>query len=522
LTLTDQECTHDVKLLNPFSPLLLAALDEAGQLVDLALLPFPSLLRHGLHHAEVCAAAYTMSVPEGVSEYAWTCLLNHVDDRLPRVRQLELNIAEAFGTEQLCRPAMLSWLADVWGVSVVDSEHAAPPETQASDRGLKLKIQGNGVPTLRALTGLSEVPAEELACPAPFLLVDPYDFKPQFLCSMGREPRAGAQAAELAAPHVTAQADIVVWLGSAAPFRTIDPIAVHLAVEVVDQRYPLMFPTDLKGRQAQCESGAPRCFEAVLHGSGDADDLAYSLWSLANQVGTRVSRVLIGISTAAEHNAAQRTIAEVAHRFPEGALQLHQHEPTLSVMLAQASGLDGLLVMKKGLCLHQEDTLALLADLLAPEDVVSAGCMLVQEVQYGKGRRVTCQSCGLYPDSLLLSRVGELKLVQTEVLGSLGLRDFSVLSNVPDLVLLKSGAGALPAAAGPSSAGTLVQSLLDASVDAVLQGALHRVSTRTSASYRSAPVPGRGFRLSPRVQSRVLAGLPHLLAASTLLRSLES
>lgn len=527
LTLKDDGgALHDARLLHPLAPVLLATLDSAGRLLDAALLPFPSLLRHGLHHAELCAAAFASTAPEAASDHAASCLRRLREGGWARVRSIEVALQDATGHELPLRPAVQAWLNGTWGIEVVlaggrSASGPARPDapagsTEAAGASLRLRIEGNGVPTLRALTGLEPATPGEAALPRPpaFLLTEPFGWRPMALIEPGREP-AGATGPA----HPTAASDRLTQLEDGRPWSTPEPVTLHVAVEVEDLRYPLTFPTDVAA--AEVPAPAPSAgagFDIVLHGDGDADDLAYSLWSLAQQDGARLSRLAIVAPAGKALDAARRAWDEVGPALPGVEPQFVDPAVELSAWLGDTVPSDGLLMMTQGLCLHQPATLRVLAGLIVPGEVASAGCLLVQEQHFGKGRRVTVHSCGLYPESLGLGRVDGLRLVQAEVVGSLGLRDFSVLCNVPDLVLLSPRHAALrQAVAAAPAGGPIAQVLVDASIEAVLGGALHRVTSRISASYRRPPAAGRPWRVSSRLQPRALAQLPTLLAAGTRL-----
>lgn len=517
----------EASLANPFLPVLLAVLDEEDLLLDLTLLPFPSLLRHGPHHAELCAAAERTSA----GAFAWDCLRRKLDPSWPRVTALELAQGSADGSEQLFRPALSRWLRDVWGLHRQAPGHFAHASGAAGVgepllTPLRLQLAGDGLPSLRALSGLTPDGEADPLAGCPFLLVDPADLLPLTLCRPGREPR-GASPAAAEAP----QADRLLRLegasGSERPFRSLEPVAVHPAVEVADPRHPLLVPT--VPAAADATGAAPHLRVLLLAGDGGAsadggaDDLHYSLWGLVQQQGVRLDTVRI--LTPAGATAMPSLPEDLAACFPAGSLQ----QDALPLAPDTLAGLPGdgerplpTLVLRAGVCLHQPRTLAQLHDLLAPAEVVSASCLLVREQWFEGGRRVTAHSCGLHPEEIRLDGPVPLTLVERDLLGSLGLRDLSVLAAVPDLILLDAGAEAWQRAwAMPAPCTDLAQLLVERSVEAVLAGGLHRCSARFSASYRRPPPPERRWWLPERLRRPLLASLPALLQACSLVQRLE-
>lgn len=512
----------EAPLANPFLPVLLAVLDEEGLLLDLTLLPFPSLLRHGPHHAELCAAAERTSA----GAFAWDCLQRRLDPSWPRVTALELPPRGGDGSEQLHRPALSRWLREVWGLHRQAPGCFARIDASADEAPampLRLQLAGDGLPSLRALSGLTADGEADPAAGCPFLLVDPADALPLTLCRPGREPQ-GASPGAAEAPRADRLLRPGGASGSHLPFRSLEPVAVHPAVEVADPRHPLLVPT--VPATADAAEAAPRLRVLLLAGAGGDggdDDLHYSLWGLVQQQGVRLDTVRI--LTPAGATAKPSLPEELAACFPAGSLQ----QNALPLAPDTLAGLPGdgerplpTLVLRAGVCLHQPRTLAQLHDLLAPAEVVSASCLLVREQWFEGGRRVTAHSCGLHPEEIRLDGPVPLTLVERDLLGSLGLRDLSVLAAVPDLILLDAGAEAWQRAwAMPAPCTDLAQLLVERSVEAVLAGGLHRCSARFSASYRRPPPPERRWWLPERLRRPLLASLPALLQACSLVQRLE-
>jgi len=505
----------EAPLRNPFLPVLLAVLDADGLLLDLSLLPFPSLLRHGLHHAERCAAAEITST----GAFAWDCLRRQLDPTLPRIATLELPPDGGNGSEQLCRPAVSRWLRQVWGLKRIRPGCFARGDG-ALATGLQLKLAGDGIPSLRALSGLTPDENADPGAGSPFLLVDPADFLPLTLCRPGREPDPGPQATP--APALSDQLlRLQPQSGDAQPFRSQEAVAVHLAVEVADGRYPLLVPTVPAPGDPQ---GAIPELRVLLLAGSDPEDLHYSLWGLIQQRGVRLGSVEI-LTPPSMAGSMPPLPEEIATCFPPGCLELAANPQAPETLTGLHGGDERTLptlVLRAGICLHQPRTLAQLHGLLTPADVVSASCLLVREQWFEGGRRVTAQSCGLHPEEIRLDGPSPLTLVERDLLGSLGLRDLSVLAPVPDLVLLDTASEAWRRAWRTSApCNDLAQLLVERSVEAVLAGGLHRCSARFSASYRRPPPPERHWWLPERLRHPLFADLPRLLRACSLVQRLE-
>ena len=75
----------DIPLHDALAPLLLCAGDGGKGLAELLVLPFPSLLRHGLHHGELVASHERQAVPDAVTAFSLSCLRRLQDQQVPRV-----------------------------------------------------------------------------------------------------------------------------------------------------------------------------------------------------------------------------------------------------------------------------------------------------------------------------------------------------------------------------------------------------------------------------------------------------
>ncbi len=510
------ETLLQVPVANPLLPLLLAVIDGDGLLLDLSLLPFPSLLRGGLHHAELCATAEAASA----GAFAWDCLERRRAPERARITALKLPAQASDGSEQVARPALVRWLRQVWGLrrTAPGCFARAPGDGQPEPTGLQLQLAGDGIPSLRALSGLTLDADADPFAGCPFIVVDPCDGLPLTLCRPGREPRQAGPSSDAPAGAT----DLLLPLAGrpARPVRSLEPVALHPAVELRDPRYPLLVPT-MPPRPTKPAGAAARLGVLVLAGD-DTDDLLFSLWGLLQQHDVQLEWVRILAPAGAPPTPLP---PELAGCFPPGCVEFGSLPPApeaLCELIGPAADSPPTLVLRAGVCLHQPATLVQLLALLEPADVVSAGCLLVREQWFEAGRRVTAQSLGLHPETIQLDGPGALSLVERDLLGSLGLRDLSVVAAVPDLLLLDPAAPAWRQAwSEPAACTDLAQLLVERSLEAVLAGGLHRCSSRFSASYRRPPPPERRWWLPERLRRPLLAGLPFLLQACSLVQRLE-
>ncbi len=128
----------DVKLINPFKPLLITVTDEAGVLVESALIPFPSLLRGGAHHAEVVAMgerAARMSDYLNLSDTLFRETVNWDESATPfSIARIDIDLCGATGSERIFDPLVREWLAEVFkvGVSAINADAVADRRARSS------------------------------------------------------------------------------------------------------------------------------------------------------------------------------------------------------------------------------------------------------------------------------------------------------------------------------------------------------------------------------------------------------
>lgn len=130
-----REAIVTAPLARPLAPVLLALDTESGPL--LAVIPFPSLLRGGLHAAEGLAAA---GGPERLADYGFE--IAQALCRRTEPRTLRLAADGGLGTEPLQRPAVRDFLATHARIATEPA-----PDTDA------LTIPPDCIPTLAALAG---------------------------------------------------------------------------------------------------------------------------------------------------------------------------------------------------------------------------------------------------------------------------------------------------------------------------------------------------------------------------------
>jgi hypothetical protein len=153
----------EMSLLNPFAALLLVIKGDDGAVDAIDVLPFPSLVRGGLHAAERLMSAH------GGDDLADTAtvsaeLVDHWAERRnatgTTVAAIDLDPAVHTGLEPMLNSDLLAWLGHCLGVSVSSSSADLPTliaeaiqryRPQEARRGHTLRLPADCIPTVSAL-----------------------------------------------------------------------------------------------------------------------------------------------------------------------------------------------------------------------------------------------------------------------------------------------------------------------------------------------------------------------------------
>lgn len=497
------EGLYDLQMVQPFSPLLMLRGDGARGVAELSLLPFPSLLRHGVHHGELMADMGERASSEALSLYSLNCLWRLLQGHHPRVRSWNIRNPEGSPGGWVSRPSVQYWLAQI---SAVESQVNVDAHTS-----LHLDLDGDGLPSIRSLTGLTQAPKNDIHGEAAFVLVDPCSLQPILQLRPGRQPSGIPSSIRLEKEGE-----------GRAPLRTPDTVAIKMAIDSSPRRRPLWWPTEraAKSRKTEFNAVGLRSLEVVFTEAPDQDDLQFSLWGLNQQKGIRINQIWL---PPRDGEGSEGTEALLGNMQKDGIKLKRSGVEGLDPLL-EGCRIRGtlLLLIKAGVCLHEPATLSILSEMLHPQEVASASCLLIHERQLGKRHSVEASSCGLMPGLLDPLHNDRMNLVQQTLQEINAIDDRSVIANLSDLVLVDPNQRHWqPDHSTPAGEVGLQQQWLNASLSAILQGSLHVATPEVSAHYRRAP--RRDCRFYAELTGTGLAlnrAIPQLLAASTCCRRL--
>ena len=186
----------DVDLLSPFTSLLAVQASLDLEISAAAHLPFPSLLRGGLHHGELLALADAPSLMSAFWELSGKLLAEWrggTDSSPLSIGRVVLDLADAIGGEPLFNPEMLKWLRDQmkievsaeggtqdvageWETVALADIHSTTDSPERPTGSASLQIPGDSIPSLSALVARRVSAREDT--PGAFVVADAATLRP--------------------------------------------------------------------------------------------------------------------------------------------------------------------------------------------------------------------------------------------------------------------------------------------------------------------------------------------------------
>jgi hypothetical protein len=376
----------EIALASRFTALLLVVTDREGRLVDSTLLPFPTLLRGGLHHGELIDYAKSEGGWAAHESYASELLLAFADQsRIFAVGDVCVDLDGANGTEPVFSDALRDWIDRQFKVGFAaklgPTDHN-PALAALADRlqtpgrpaegnrsaGRTLLIDAHSIPTLRILLAREAELADVTAIRT--ILVDELSRRPMRavdypVLGSGNEFRQSFEPA--LSPAVSEGAATLVVSISFSPdeihdVRAAFPIAGDSASPV-----PLLIDA----------SSAP--VSAIISCSGNAEALAELIASLGRQqLVSELECVLIGAVPDVADSALLPFDAACPLTLVRTGIEGEPIGRMLSAAVAQATH-ERLLLVDDNKVFHDPRTLGVLGSLCDRAEAGAAGCQLVTE-----------------------------------------------------------------------------------------------------------------------------------------------
>ncbi|MEH3147682.1 MAG: glycosyltransferase [Methylobacterium frigidaeris] len=534
---------YPVGVRTPYMPLLLVGCSDGGEICFTDLVPFPSLLRGGLHEAEVGALSEEGSDLDGFRRLSdnYAAEFLGADDHPPSfsLSAVEVDLAEAIGTEPLFDPTLRDWLATMLGVPVqatgvedrvardlgdrTFADHAAaglaeirpvPPR----EGGARLSLPSAAAPTVAALVARRASLAAGTSV-APHLVLDPVNPSHRWFVAI---PEGGPLMREPGLSAIARRSFPTVSQGedTAPPGDRLLPLAIvfrDLAPQA-DTELTFPVPTDRAEILPDLPAAGAPAVSVVVMVDGGEPDLRSLLTSIAGQVTTGAVEVIVGVTVPEWHAISYRHL--LSEILPErsqlvaGLNGVNQSE-ALNQAAARAAG-DVLVVLEPNVILHDHRTLDTLARLAGTAGAGTIGCMGVKARKPGE-KPLAFKSAGFFPGRCDFSAMPGVSLQEASCDAILPRAVYPVAANASQCVAVSTAvwreAGGLSTRYLPRP-----QALADLAARLAEAGRTSLCTTRLSVYVGDAGTPGRSLDVYTSTQAGPWRLLP-AIRASTVLRS---
>lgn len=417
-------------LRNPLLPLLFTVSAANGDIAAMDLIPFPSLCRGGLHHAELEAlatgAGYIGDLRSISDSYLRDATGVSAKGASGRIETIRADMRGARGAERLLSPAVLQWLVLGRQLRIEALGETADPEEGALlDRaiadlsvhmgasrrktGLTLTIPADAVPSLAALNSgrFGTLPGgKPLTCS--FVTANAATGAPLWYVSV---PAAPAWLKDVQPAQAPMLAPILESASSAKSSVTAAGPAgsIAMAVRFLDESFKSddtrLLPIAPDRREvvsaAAADSGETRIAVAVSVRNG-APQFSDMLSSLASQsVASRIDLIIVNNRSFASARVAIEAAAASLFRGRYTIIEYdepfnHSDQTNRGVAAARSNHV---CLIDSDIVLHDPRTIATLLRLSQCAEAATVGCMLV-EPRPGKTESFRFRSAGIFPSGM--------------------------------------------------------------------------------------------------------------------------
>ncbi|GAB3476912.1 hypothetical protein [Polaromonas eurypsychrophila] len=419
----------DLALANPYLPVLLTLAAPEGYLSDAALIPYPSLLRGGIHEHE----CYVGNHANDPTSLAQELLLEHLRALQHgwALGQLQVDIREAIGTEAILSIDFKEWLWSIfslrikpWNPPEISQSMAeywqevfdTPPFMRAAEKfsnqsarereGNALLCPPRAIPSLRALTISRTLGTLEQTCGvSQFILVQEGPLIQRWRLRWPEiapnQVRAIALDGAVRVPRVLVGKDNVSKDVSETPAGVS---AILIGETVAANSMQLIMPIAPDFAWPSIKPMTPTCVVNVIVTAADLPMGIFSafLESLSLQRGVTFGQIVVILPSSGDQKAFDaRLKRNYAGRYlllpaREGDLYKQRVQRATAAIKQQPDDAY-MLFINQPLVLHDPRTLATLAQVLATPKTVTTSALLIGNVEIkSKPETVICAG-GFFP-----------------------------------------------------------------------------------------------------------------------------
>lgn len=426
----------EAQLVDPFGALLVVFALRDGGLVDSAVVPFPSLMRGGLHHGELAVLETAPGSMATLADYSQTLALEWLGwpegpERFA-IGRIAIDMRGASGTEPVFRSSVLSSVARQFGIVMRAQEGSYAPQREQLVAAIAAVEPAGGMAPREAANGVLVLPCDAVpsiyamvARRLPhdpslsrFAVVDAATVRPLADVSLPYDAGlARLQHAEMPAHAPFLALAEAQQAGGGAP---IFPLAVRHYGKLAWQADPLFPVSPDQDLPMGHETGADTTITVIIDTARGAEGLTSCLAALENQIGTGALDVVIaGWPDGAPLPSCDLPIRSIDRR-----------ELTLAGRLNAAAALSEaarLMFLDPSVLLSDPRTLALLAHVADRPGTASAACALATESQDDTPAKV--HSAGYFPTRVSLQGEPVFDFDQVDIARSLPAATFPVVAN---------------------------------------------------------------------------------------------
>lgn len=411
----------DVRLANPYSPLLIILDDGDGAWIDAQVIAYPSLARNGDHHAELASVTETLS---GLNQSLADRQLAKVHPTT-MISTIKIDTAYALGGERVLTQAFSDWARGVLGIELTTTDNgkislpSQPATPTPRPKGRTLEIGHDQLPTIGALIS---TPADHGA----FLIADVIRGKPRWMIAPGdievpaaAQPTHGPSSLARLSP-IDPETELVSPPHSGA-------LTIRFMENETAEDATLLFPIspDAPGALFSDTSPLPHIVTAILVVETDTDmeSLRLTMEALRAQQEVEVSVIIAAPSIDSVPEPLQAIFPDLLV-IEAGRTVAHSIN-----MAAEKVQTPLFLTLEIGMMLHDVRTLAGLASLVTLDNIATASCAVVQ-ASIGRGdRMLRFFSAGVFPMQMSFSGTPTLTFCEPLAASALPLSTFSVAAN---------------------------------------------------------------------------------------------
>lgn len=386
----------DVPLINPFAPLLLVVKGEDGQIDAIDLIPFPSLVRGGLHHPELLIAsngADEVSVAAHLSRDLLAGWIERLDQSARCISTIEIDPAVHTGLEPILNEDLLRWLSETFGVALQLAkggsevpgfirEKIAELPSDGGSRGHILHLPACSVPTIAALVAVFPGDAASSTLAGGTAVANWSQrgpvwsvWIPPFGDTLEQLQPAGAQRF---APALTIR-------GRSVASEPANNIVLRFPIAIVLREPPTRVGSDSPfeispevGELLQKAKSAGKCaVDAVIFAESGVENQLALLESLARQEGIEVNHLVL----CGRAGSAAPEVADALASLFDGRAEIAELAPNAGrleqlVAVRERLASEKILLLGGTTVLTDARTASTLCRMLDVPEVASAGCLL--------------------------------------------------------------------------------------------------------------------------------------------------